>query len=490
MRKRIKKVEHYVLPYHTNTLIDKEVSSTLFLIKDIALKLNEIVDSVNDVSDNNLEAIQEQNNTIHKGILFIKDNLLNTLSDYVGHLEATGYVDDRVKTHTTTLVNEIRLLTSRLDNLLGRVTVGSTTMDLEIIDARTDRSGLTWNNLGLNIRTNQNNAFRSGNVQITPSNYTEYFTDLDKAPNNETYFISSNITPDMITNLPIYGQHLIVSTFNFHRTQEHGKYQLAISWDGKLFYRMEQGVGENPNFNEWKSPLLEIEKTLSKHTCDIFEKVICVGDSYTSGHIDIGNTPTTTNESLSWVKFLSKITGNTYINCGRSGANTRTIQTDERGLPKARTSGKPSAFLVGLGLNDVAQGTNRYVELGTINDVTTFADTYYGNYSKLIVELNKINESAKIFLFTIPNPNSIQRSYNQAVRDLREHYKATYPIHVLDLENYSELFNDPTIKGDLINGHYTAIGYSKFARLIEYVWSEYIDNNIKDFQNVYEIEVS
>jgi hypothetical protein len=50
------------------------------------------------------------------------------------------------------------------------------------------------------------------------------------------------------------------------------------------------------------------------------------------------------------------------------------------------------------------------------------------------------------------------------------------------------LYENSSLVNDMVNGHYTAIGYEQFAEIYEYILSEYINNHISEFQNVHEIE--
>lgn len=234
---------------------------------------------------------------------------------------------------------------------------------------------------------------------------------------------------------------------------------------------------------------LALTGTPTNHnTCAIFKRVVCVGDSYTSGHISAGKGTTTTNEEFAYPSFMARLTGNEYINCGKSGANVLTWQTDERGLPKAQATGKVQAYLVGLGLNDVQSGTERYVELGSVADIGTNAQTYYGGLSTIIRELASISPNAMIFLQTMPSTNTTRMQYNEAIRNIVSAYADTYNVHLLDLYEYRSLYENASLTGDAISGHYTAIGYQQFAEILRIVWSEYINNNIKSFQNVHLIE--
>lgn len=227
---------------------------------------------------------------------------------------------------------------------------------------------------------------------------------------------------------------------------------------------------------------------LNKTTSKIFKKVVCCGDSYTSGHIvDSNNVAHPTNEDYAFPHYMATLTGNEWINCGSSGASSKTWLTSSRGLAKAISSGKSQAYIVGLMINDQSN-SDRHVNVGTQADIGTNADSYYGYYSKIIRELNAISPDAKIFIETCPNSASSYVLYNQAVRDIYEAYKDTYPVHLLDLYAYKDLYNNVTLTNDLVGGHYTALGYEQFAEILNYILSNYINDNIDDFQDVAFIE--
>jgi len=142
----MKNIEHFLLPENTNNLYKKEAISSISLTKEVADKINELVDAYNELSKVNLEKVQEQDGKIRKGILYMKDNLVNTLNDLMNLLLSSGFVDERISYHC-------KAINDRLNNLLGSVKEGSTTMDAEIIDGRTDFTGKAWSNIGEHIRT-------------------------------------------------------------------------------------------------------------------------------------------------------------------------------------------------------------------------------------------------------------------------------------------------------------------------------------------------
>lgn len=217
----------------------------------------------------------------------------------------------------------------------------------------------------------------------------------------------------------------------------------------------------------------------------IFKKVVCCGDSYTSGHIvDKEGVAHPTNEEFAWPHYMGLMSGNEYVNCGKSGANAKTWLTSERGLAKAISSGKAQAYIIGLAIND-SSNTSNHLDIGTPSDIGTDNKTYYGCYSKIIRELHAINNDAIIFVQTLPRTGDKYDPYNEAVEYIANLYKDEYHVHVLDLLKYKDtLYSIGSITGDSIGGHYTAIGYAQFAKCLSIVMSDYISENIEDFQEV------
>lgn len=221
--------------------------------------------------------------------------------------------------------------------------------------------------------------------------------------------------------------------------------------------------------------------SLEHNTCAIFRKVVCCGDSFTCGYIGTNEDNIVgENFDFAWPSFLARLTGNEYVNCGHSGKNVWSWQESEMGLTKAQAAGKAQAYLIGLGLNDSVQ-----LDLGTVDDIGTENRTFYGGLSKLIRELNTISPTAKIFVQTIPSDYVVYVQYSEAMRAVVSAYSETYPVHLLDLYQYKYLYKTAKVTGDSALGHYTPIGYQQFAENLRYVWSDYINQHITDFQDVY-----
>ena len=109
----MKNIKHFMLPEHTNDLYKNEAISSISLTKEVASKINELVDAYNKLNQTNYEKIQEQDGKIAKGILYMKDNIKNTVEDLLDTLEYSGELKEIIK---DTLFNEI---TSKLPETIS-----------------------------------------------------------------------------------------------------------------------------------------------------------------------------------------------------------------------------------------------------------------------------------------------------------------------------------------------------------------------------------
>ena len=379
----------------------------------------------------------------------------------------------------------------RIDNLVANN--NPTEGNSELLDIRVGADGTVYDSAGEAVRAVYKRSVHSTNKNISSSNYdVANLTDANNAEKNSIYFLNKTLTSSMIANLPVYGNHAVLITFNYSDTNDHGLCQIYVDVEkSNMYFRGEWGANEDYHWSEWKSVGTEEELQYVKNnnyipSCNIFNKVCCCGDSYTSGHIKNDNDPADVeNEEFAWPKYMSKMTGNEYINCGKSGATVLTWMTDSRGYLKAKAAGKVQAYLIGLGLNDRSQ-----VTLGTTSDIgTDDPTTYYGGLAKIVRLLNGISPKAKIFIMTMTKVGgrTADARYNQAIKDVVNTYKNTYPVYVLDLDAYADLYNIKEITEDYVGGHQTAIGYCALAKNLHYIWSDFINSNISEFQDVFEI---
>ena len=342
----------------------------------------------------------------------------------------------------------------------------------------------SWNCLGKGLSETINPTV------VNNSNASTYVPDLDlnKLHDFKTYYIY-NVTT--LSHQPVTTMDGLFYSICFNTMIEPGTVQFYVDKTNIIYTRSCSGANDNPQWTNWKRLYREgdtLQYNTNLKTYKIFKKVVCVGDSYTAGYINDG-TVSETNEDYAWPHYLSTDSGNEYINCGSSGANTKTWQTVARGLTKAQSTGVVQAYIIGLGINDSSSNPNLHIDVGTSSDIGTDNDTYYGNLSKIIRELKTISSQAKIFLLTRPQSGTTYNStYNEAVRDIAEAYESTYDVTLVDLySDYNDLFTNSSLTGDALAGHYTAIGYEQFAEILAYCLSDTINKNISDFQDVYSL---
>ena len=326
---------------------------------------------------------------------------------------------------------------------------------------------------------------------VTSSNYSDMLTDANDVVNNKVYFIASNITSAMVANLPVYGVYGELINVQGQKNGRHGFIQLYVTRNA-MYFRTETGSGDTKVFTTWHR--ITNYSDTNVHTARIFKKVVCCGDSYTAGYLvnPDNQAQHISDPAYSWVNYIGKSTGNDWINCGVSGATCLTWQTNENGLAKATAQGNTQAYVVGLMINDSKftddSHTARTVPLGTISDIGTQAQTYYGGMSQIIESLHTTSSGANIFVNTCPKADAERYDpYNNAVRDIVNYYQTNtnYPVHLIDLAAQPEMFTNPSFTGDYIAYHYSAIGYEQIAEIYEKILSEYINTHISAFQNVH-----
>lgn len=250
----------------------------------------------------------------------------------------------------------------------------------------------------------------------------------------------------------------------------------------QVAYQATYRGGSSPLLWPWRKILTDQDfPETNLRTCRILKRVLCVGDSYTEGYINVLGSGAPHKE-YSWPTYMEAITGNVWINCGVSGANSLTWMSSADGLAAAQAEGRVQAYIVQLMINDYND-----LPVGNQGDIgTSSPTTYYGAYSKLIRELHAISPEAYIFTCTCPYLAD-KPSYQEAVRVISAAYESSYNVRLLDFKADQRLFRNVSLSDDLINYHYTALGYEQMAEIYAWYISNYINEHVADFQRVYSI---
>lgn len=220
----------------------------------------------------------------------------------------------------------------------------------------------------------------------------------------------------------------------------------------------------------------------------IFQRVGCIGDSYTAGYISTSNGLLDKSVNNAWPHYMEGLTNNKYDNWGISGSTAKGWVLGAAALNQVKAVGnKCQAYIIGLMINDRnnASWNSYYTPVGESSDIGTDADTYYAYYYKLIQEVVSVNPQAKIFCANNPKW-SINDSYNQAVNNIVNYcYSNSQNVFLIDLAGeYASYYQDSTFNADYINGHYTSIGYEYMAECYLMILSDIINKRVSDFQDI------
>ena len=217
----------------------------------------------------------------------------------------------------------------------------------------------------------------------------------------------------------------------------------------------------------------------------MFEKFGVVGDSYASGALFFNNTEKD-DYTHSWGQIMARNHGTTCTNYSKGGLSTRTWLTDNKGLSLMQASDPEDIYYIALGINDYYSLGTDY--LGSISDITShssytdYPDTFYGNYGKIIEQIQAHAPHCKIVMFTIAGSgtNTVKDAYNTAIVEISSHYGLPYIVQDDDPFFVSDFYNKTKVEG-----HPIAITYSGMADAFERLLISCIRNNVAYFKNTF-----
>lgn len=217
----------------------------------------------------------------------------------------------------------------------------------------------------------------------------------------------------------------------------------------------------------------------------IFHNVGCIGDSLASGESGVyenGVRKYVDFYEHSWGQYLARATGNKYYNFSAGGLTAKTW-LERHAADAFDESKKCEAYIIGLGVNDaiaeVTVGTSADINLA---DYTQNADSFYGNYGKIIQKIKEFQPKAKIFVITAPEMVVQNHGLNDAVKTIATLFDNVY---VLDLYAYmTSHFTKGIIASQYRAGHYNAVGYKYISAVIGSYIDWYIYNHLDEFEFV------
>ena len=210
-----------------------------------------------------------------------------------------------------------------------------------------------------------------------------------------------------------------------------------------------------------------------------------IGDSLASG---VGYNPNTNSVqeyiNYAWWKVMERRSGRTFRRFCEGGMSTRSFLTNTNyGLPVALTPGNEcKLYIFALEVNDRSSLGPSY--LGTVSDIDlndpgNNADTYYGNYARIIQKITAFNPGCKFMLFTNPRTDG---NFNDAIRTIAGMFNNCYLVDLWEL--YSEYYTNGGFFDQFKDqtAHYPGMAYQAMAKLLE----KAIDNCISDNKSAFD----
>lgn len=350
-------------------------------------------------------------------------------------------------------------------------------------------SGLNKNLNGATVYTLSNDSNLAGSVQYfvgednvtysriawgDPARYSEWKTaaldgkmtgihtgapydDLNTFPMNQTVVIAeSPQTIGQIKHLPNIGPNVGGLNVTSHSWSDHsiGGVQIAIDTDNVMHHRI--AWGNDNQWGAWRSDTPD--QTYLYPMLSLFEKVGVIGDSYASGELAFDGKYVDHYE-ISWLQQLARKNGFVGTNFSIGGSQTRVWQLQDRGLPLLNSTEPLDFYIFALGINDISLGLDY---LGVEADIDTGADTFYGNYGKIIKAVQAKAPNAKLVMSTVAGYDPVKDKFNEAIANVANHFGI--PFIVLNEESF---FSSTFYQNNLVGGHPTAPVYSAMALAYE-----------------------
>lgn len=244
-----------------------------------------------------------------------------------------------------------------------------------------------------------------------------------------------------------------------------GGIQICFTPEGRSSYRIKWYYNGTQQWSEWK---VYGNEEINNYPLglELFENIAVIGDSYSSGEL-YPNSSGIDYYNISWIQLLARKHGLKATNYSRGGLQTRTWLTSEYGLSKMQQDTPKDLYFIYLGINDANVLADN--EIGTLNDIVTNADTFYGNYAKIINNVMTKAPNAKIAIINMHNPS---KKVYQPINQIAQHFN----LPVLDLSK-NTLTNSSLYTNDMREGHPQALGYATLAGAIEQLLTKSFNDN-------------
>lgn len=142
-----------------------------------------------------------------------------------------------------------------------------------------------------------------------------------------------------------------------------------------------------------------------------------------------------------------------------------------------------------MGINDSGRHDTSYI--GTIADINATnedanANSFIGNYAKIIQKIKKKQRGVKIFVLTMGDKTtdtnaSRYEAYNDAIRAIANYFANVYLIDLYTLHHEEYAKPNGFFVKQTLNGHFTPIAYQKVAKMISDEMSKIMYEKSEEF---------
>lgn len=276
----------------------------------------------------------------------------------------------------------------------------------------------------------------------------------------KTAYISNSSAPQYDYSNSIPGTSLL-PTINVGQ-------KLSITWKSnmRIYLAIEAFYADAYTASVSGMPSVS-EYNLAYASFGMFPTFGVIGDSYASGEIFKSSTSAVDSYYLSWGQTIARMCGVKCTNYSQGGMDTHRFVTygshNNGSLAKLLADDPLHMYMLVLGINDPTNnGGISY--LGALTDITShesytdYPDTFYGNYGKIIEQIQAHAPDAKLVMVTTAYTDSVRVQFNTAIEEIAKHYGLPCMIQ---LEN--DFLSSKLYWNTMYYGHPTAVTYSAMA---------------------------
>lgn len=318
------------------------------------------------------------------------------------------------------------------------------------------------------------------NININDTNQlVPPYNDLNALPNNvEVMYSIIDITG--IKNLPKgLENYFVIETKAPYNDTKYGRTQeLTDLVSGVKYQRMLNG----DTVSDWQKIVTSNQITnfdAAAPSLAMFGKFAVVGDSYASGSLakNDGSTFVGGQDNLQWPVMMARKWGTQMLHLAEGGLSTRTWLTSDNGLKKLNDSDPQDIYYLCLGINDYYGLKKDY--LGTEADMDSNADTFYGNYARIIKAIQVKSPKALMIMFGVANNEGDAALFADAQKKIADKFGIPFIS-----EREDPFFTSNAYNGQMSGGHPQAPGYGAMALAMERLVQKVIVTN-PDYFNRY-----